>query len=177
MNRSVSRIQICALAAAALAGAMAPGCDKSAPSAPPASQTSTNDSSPSPSSRTEHKNGLIVEELIDGSGPVCPPGATVEVDFKGMLEDGREFDSTEKRRARLTLPLARPSTIEGLREGVPGMRVGGKRRIIIPWPLAYGEDGRDPIPPMANLTFEITLVRIVDADGGAQSKPKAPESN
>ena len=151
---------------AAGAGALS-GCDGAAAPAPAGSGASEAGSTPAKATRQEFASGLVVEDLMDGSGQVCQRNATVEVDFKGMLEDGRVFDSSEIRRTRLTLPLGRPSTIEGLREGIPGMRVGGKRRITIPWPLAYGEQGRDPIPPMANLTFEITLLRIVDTTGGA----------
>lgn len=152
-----------AAALVALAAALPTGCDRPAAPAP------APEAAPShPITRKEFPSGLVTEDLIDGSGPECPRGATVEVDFVGMLEDGRVFDSTAIRRTRLTLPLARPSTIEGLREGIPGMRVGGKRRITIPWPMGYGEQGRDPIPPMANLTFEITLLHIVDTTGGAK---------
>ncbi len=144
------------------------GCDQSA-SAPPASGYETSDGGPPiVLAKKELENGLVIEDLIDGEGAPCAPDATVEVEFTGMFEDGRIFDSSEMRRARLTIPLTRPSTIEGLRKGIPGMRPGGKRRIIIPWTLAYGEHGRDPIPPMANLTFEITLVRIVEKSNGGE---------
>lgn len=152
-----------AAALVALAAALPAGCDRAAPPSPTPEASSSHQIT-----RKEFDNGLIIEDLVDGPGQECPRGATVEVDFTGMLEDGRVFDSTALRRTRLTLPLARPSTIEGLREGIPGMRVGGKRRITIPWPMGYGEQGRDPIPPMANLTFEITLLRIVDTTGGAK---------
>lgn len=154
----------------ALAGAALPGCDRAPAQPPQGPSTSASHDSKAPVTRKVYDSGLIVEDLTDGAGAECPRGATVEVDFTGILEDGRVFDSTEMRRTRLILPLARPSTIEGLREGIPGMRVGGKRRIIIPWPMAYGEQGRDPIPPMANLTFEVTLVKIVDSTGGAQKQ-------
>ncbi len=165
----VRTCRACAVAGfLALAGAALTGCDRAPAPAPQGAAPSTSHNSQNPVTRKVYDSGLIVEDLTDGPGAECPRGATVEVDFTGMLEDGRVFDSTEIRRTRLILPLARPSTIEGLREGVPGMRVGGTRRIIIPWPMAYGEQGRDPIPPMANLTFEITLVKIVDSAGGAK---------
>lgn len=125
-------------------------------------------------SRRTLENGLAITDLIEGEGPICPPDATVEVKFVASLEDGTVFDSTEQRRVNLKIPLSRPSTIEGLREGIPGMRVGGTRRIEIPWSLAYGEHGRDPIPPMADLTFEITLVRIIE-ENPAPPQRKSPQ--
>lgn len=150
-----------AMALVVLTAAVFAGCDRSNPP-PPAELTDASAAKPpEKTSRKVFESGLTIEDLSDGSGPECPRDATVEVDFTGLLEDGRVFDSSAMRRTRLTLPLSRPSTIEGLREGIPGMRVGGKRRIIIPWPMGYGEQGRDPIPPMANLTFEITLLKIV----------------
>lgn len=108
----------------------------------------------------ERAEGLVIEDLVPGTGPPCPPGATVTIHFTAMFADGTVYDSTDIRKRPLTLSLSNPSLIRGLREGIPGMRAAGKRRIHIPWTLAYGEHGRDPIPPRTDLVFEVELLRI-----------------
>lgn len=113
-----------------------------------------------PVSRIETAEGLVIEDLRIGYGETCPPGATAEVEFTASYTDGRIWDSSSARGRTLHLPLTSRSLIRGLREGIPGMRVGGTRRLTIPWRLAYGEAGRDPIPPKTDLVFELTLVRL-----------------
>ncbi|TVQ64384.1 MAG: FKBP-type peptidyl-prolyl cis-trans isomerase [Phycisphaerales bacterium] len=109
-----------------------------------------------PTSRTT-EDGLVIEDVRVGTGAVCPPGATVTVFYSGALADGTVFDSTDARGRPMTFELAR--LIRGWQEGVPGMRIGGVRRLTIPYPLAYGEQGRPPrIPARAELTFEIELI-------------------
>ncbi len=103
--------------------------------------------------------GVVTRDLTVGAGAPIPAGAVAEVSFVAMLANGEVFDSTEKRKRTLTFDLASAGLIQGLREGIPGMRPGGKRRIEIPWRLAYGEQGREPIPPRTDLIFEIELVR------------------
>ncbi len=103
--------------------------------------------------------GLTIEDLIPGDGPECPAGATAVVNFTAAF-GGTIYDSSAMRKRPLTLPLSSPSLIEGLKRGVPGMKVGGTRRIEIPWRLAYGEAGRDPIPPRTDLVFEVELLEV-----------------
>lgn len=100
----------------------------------------------------------MITDTAPGSGPECPVGASVTVNFTAKLADGTIYDSTEKRKRSWTIPLSNPNVIVGLREGIPGMRVGGKRTVHIPWRLAYGEQGREPIPPRNDLTFEVELL-------------------
>lgn len=110
-----------------------------------------------------HPSGLIVEDLRIGDGPLCEPGATVTVHYTGALTDGMVFDSTRPAgdhpgRGR-TMTFNLEDMMAGWREGVPGMRVGGERRLTIPPHLAYGETGRPPrIPPDAVLVFTIELL-------------------
>lgn len=104
-------------------------------------------------------SGLTITDTRPGSGEPCPPAAVAEVRFVARLADGTEFDSSERRKRTLVLDLANPDLIAGLREGIVGMRPGGARRIDIPHRLAYGEQGREPVPPRTDLSFEIELVR------------------
>ncbi|MEC9374174.1 MAG: FKBP-type peptidyl-prolyl cis-trans isomerase [Planctomycetota bacterium] len=97
-----------------------------------------------------------IEEIEEGAGEPAPQGATVTIYYTGMLEDGTVFDSTEGKGA-YTSPLG--NLIKGWQMGIPGMKPGGKRRLTIPYQLAYGEQGSPPtIPPKATLIFEVELV-------------------
>jgi peptidylprolyl isomerase len=115
-------------------------------------------------SREERANGLIIEELKIGTGAECPAGATVVCHYRGVLAvDGQQFDSSYDRQqpAEFSLNPQSPQTvIKGWQEGIPGMKVGGKRRLIIPAELAYGAAGRPGIPPNAMLEFEVELVDV-----------------
>lgn len=100
-------------------------------------------------------NGLAIEDTLEGSGEPCPRGAIITIHYRGTLLDGTQFDSSYPGMP-VTFPLNR--LITGWQEGIPGMKAGGKRRLTIPWQMAYGEDGAPPdIPPRANLIFEIEL--------------------
>lgn len=107
-------------------------------------------------------SGLIVEDLVIGDGPACiDPNANVEVRFKSMLADGTVYDATEgTRTARYPLK----QLIRGWQDGIPGMRVGGKRRLSVPWQLGYGDrevpQKQMVIPAKSNLVFEIELVGL-----------------
>lgn len=102
---------------------------------------------------------LQIEEIQVGSGEECPKGATVEVHYRGTLMDGTEFDSSYKRDESITFPLG--DLIKGWQEGIPGMKVGGKRKLTIPYAMGYGERGSPPvIPPRADLVFEIELLAV-----------------
>lgn len=105
--------------------------------------------------------GLRIEELAPGGGAVVRPRDTVTIEFSARLAaSGAEYDSTARRKRPLTIDLTNPNLIRGLREGIPGMREGGRRRIFVPWVLGYGEHGRPPVPPKADLQFEVTVVKV-----------------
>ncbi|OWK38177.1 FKBP-type peptidyl-prolyl cis-trans isomerase [Fimbriiglobus ruber] len=104
-------------------------------------------------------NGMKMWEVVEGKGDVCKPGATVKIHYTGWLLDGTIFDSSHKRGEAATFPLG--NLIKGWQVGVPGMKPGGVRRLLIPHELAYGEFGRPPaIPAKATLLFEMELVGI-----------------
>jgi FKBP-type peptidyl-prolyl cis-trans isomerase len=106
-------------------------------------------------------SGLKYEDEEEGEGGVAQKGDTVLVHYTGTLQDGTTFDSSHKRGQPYPFTLGAGTVIKGWDEGVAGMKVGGKRKLIIPYQLAYGERGRPPqIPPKAELTFIVELLKI-----------------
>jgi FKBP-type peptidyl-prolyl cis-trans isomerase len=106
-------------------------------------------------------SGLRYVDLTVGSGAEAKPGQLVMVNYRAWLENGQEFDSSYLRREPFTFKLGASEVIAGWDEGVTGMRVGGKRKLIIPPALGYGEQGAgDRIPPNATLTFEVELLGV-----------------
>ena len=104
-------------------------------------------------------SGLKIQDLRVGDGPSPKMGQTVSVHYIGWLENGTEFNNSYTTGKPAEFKLG--GVIEGWNEGLQTMKVGGKRRLIIPSRLAYGPRGRPPaIPPNANLTFEIELLGI-----------------
>lgn len=105
---------------------------------------------------------LQIEDIKVGEGAEAKPGATVVVQYAGTLKTtGAEFDSS--RGEPFTTPLrgGPGGVIDGWVHGIPGMKVGGKRKITIPWQMAYGEMGSPPkIPGKADLVFEVELVGV-----------------
>jgi len=107
------------------------------------------------------KSGLKYEDLKEGKGPEAKKGDMVTVHYTGWLKNGKKFDSSLDRDKPFTFKLGAGMVIKGWDEGVAGMKAGGKRKLIIPPDLAYGAEGRPPvIPPSAELTFEVELLKI-----------------
>ena len=105
-------------------------------------------------------SGLRITDLVIGNGPEATSGETVSVNYRGTLENGKEFDSSYGR-GPFSFPLGAGRVIRGWDEGVAGMQVGGKRKLVIPPDLAYGERGAGGvIPPNATLVFEVELLQI-----------------
>lgn len=103
--------------------------------------------------------GLQITDLKVGTGPEVKPGDTIEVNYVGTLEDGTVFDQTQS--GPVSFPIGKGMLIKGWDAGVPGMRVGGVRRLFVPASLGYGAKGAPPkVPPYAALIFEIELLAI-----------------
>lgn len=106
---------------------------------------------------------LETEDLVAGSGREAKTGDTVHVQYTGTLMNGKKFDSSYDHEPAepFKVTLGKGEVIKGWDQGVPGMKVGGKRRLKIPSDLGYGDKGSPPnIPPNAGLIFEIELVSI-----------------
>jgi peptidylprolyl isomerase len=103
--------------------------------------------------------GLKYRDIQVGDGPECPPGAHVVMDYTGWLTDGSIFDSSMKP-GNPPLDMSLNRLIKGWQEGVPGMKVGGIRKLVIPPELGYGASGQPGIPANSTLVFEIELLGI-----------------
>ena len=101
-------------------------------------------------------SGMTVIDITVGDGDEAPAGVNVTVHYSGWLDDGTVFDSSVTRGETATFGL--DAVIAGWTEGIPGMKIGGIRRLIIPPELAYGETDRSGIPANSTLTFDIELV-------------------
>ncbi|CAL8968770.1 FK506-binding protein [Rhodoplanes serenus] len=105
-------------------------------------------------------DGLASQDLKVGTGPEARTGQRLRVHYTGKLTNGTTFDSSVGR-APFTFTLGGDQVIKGWDQGVAGMRVGGKRRLVIPPELGYGARGAPPqIPPNSTLVFEIDLLGI-----------------
>jgi FKBP-type peptidyl-prolyl cis-trans isomerase len=108
-------------------------------------------------------SGLKYQDLKPGTGEAAKKGDRVRVHYTGWLaKGGKKFDSSLDRKMPFEFPLGAGRVIKGWDEGVAGMKVGGKRKLMIPAKLAYGSRGagRD-VPPDADLIFEVELLEIV----------------
>ncbi len=105
--------------------------------------------------------GLYTRDVVEGTGLAARDGYVVTVHYTGWLPTGDVFDSSVERDEPYSFQLGRRSVIAGWEEGVQGMRIGGKRILVIPPSLAYGARGRPgAIPPNAYLVFEVELLDI-----------------
>lgn len=105
--------------------------------------------------------GVEYETVTEGTGPELQPGQRASIHYVGKLADGTVFDSTRAKQPRV-FQIGVDQLIQGWNEGIPGMKTGEVRKLIIPPQLAYGDSGRPPvIPPKATLNFEIELVNIL----------------
>jgi FKBP-type peptidyl-prolyl cis-trans isomerase FkpA len=115
-------------------------------------------------STEKRPSGLYVRDLVVGTGAVCDSMSTAEVHYTGWLADGSEFDSSRKAQQTFRFTVGIGQVIQAWDEGLRGMRVGGKRQLIVPPKLGYGDIGMAPIiPRMATLIFEVELIGLPPA--------------
>jgi FKBP-type peptidyl-prolyl cis-trans isomerase len=119
-----------------------------------------NDDFEVPGAPTTTASGLGIVEMQQGEGELASPGQQVTVHYTGWLTDGRKFDSSRDRGEPFTFNLGARQVIAGWDEGVAGMKVGGRRRLVIPPDLGYGSRGVGPIPPGATLLFNVELLGV-----------------
>jgi len=109
----------------------------------------------------EKQAKLLVEDIKIGEGKEAKSGDTVVVHYRGTLEDGTKFDASYDRNQPFEVKIGVGYVIKGWDEGIPGMKVGGKRKLTIPHELGYGKYGVDPvIPGFATLIFEVELMNV-----------------
>jgi len=108
---------------------------------------------------------LVIEDILSGEGKAAIKGALITTHYRGFLEDGTEFDSSYNRGKPFQCVIGTGRVIKGWDQGIPGMKVGGKRKLFVPAHLAYGERQMGAlIKPHANLIFEIELIEVLTRD-------------
>jgi peptidylprolyl isomerase len=105
-------------------------------------------------------SGLKYVDEVVGTGESPSPGKTVIVHYTGRLENGTKFDSSVDRGQPFQFTIGVGEVIKGWDEGVMTMKVGGKRKLIVPPDLGYGASGAGPIPPNSTLIFEVELLGV-----------------
>ena len=124
---------------------------------------------PPPAPAAAPESALLVTDVVKGVGEEALPGMVVVVHYTGWLYDaaatehhGRMFDSSRERGQPFSFPLGAGRVIRGWDQGIPGMKVGGTRRLVIPPDLAYGARGagKGVIPPNATLIFDVELLAV-----------------
>jgi FKBP-type peptidyl-prolyl cis-trans isomerase FkpA len=111
----------------------------------------------------EHReSGLYLQDLQEGTGDLATRGRQVTVNYTGWLPSGKQFDSSKGAgRTPFSFTPGQGRVIAGWEEGIPGMKVGGVRKLVLPSTLGYGAQGAgDSIPPNSVLVFEVELLSI-----------------
>lgn len=106
------------------------------------------------------ESGLKFQDEVVGTGAEAKSGSTVTVNYLGTLTDGTKFDSSYDRNTPFSTQIGVGAVIKGWDEGIVGMKVGGKRKLVIPPSLGYGEQDLGTIPPNSTLVFEVELLDV-----------------
>jgi hypothetical protein len=156
----------------AVALALTPACSKGA------SEPAGSDFKPAPPTPPDPGPATLqIADDVVGKGAEAKAGDTVRVHYTGTLMNGNKFDSSRDRGTPFDFKLGEGAVIKGWDQGVVGMKIGGKRRLVIPQALAYGEEGRPPeIPGKAGLKFDVELLELNPKDVQAAPSGPPPES-
>ena len=120
-----------------------------------------NSTNPAATASPAAATSLKSTDQVVGTGAEAKEGSKITVNYTGKLTDGTVFDSTEKQGGKpATFTLAKGSLIDGWVQGIPGMKVGGKRHLVIPAALGYGAQANGSIPANSTLEFDIELVDV-----------------
>jgi peptidylprolyl isomerase len=149
----------------------AAGCGDDSSTTSSAGETTSSEAAEAPKKKTKPKvevpqgappKELVTEDLEEGSGPAAMAGDEVSVNYVGVnYKSGSEFDASWSRGEPFTFALGSGMVIPGWEEGVVGMKVGGRRQLVIPPELGYGAAGSPPaIPPNETLVFVVDLEAI-----------------
>jgi peptidylprolyl isomerase len=112
-----------------------------------------------PSTMSEN-GGVKYKDLVVGTGPAVAQGQPVAIHYVGKLTNGTQFDANGPNDQPYVFRLGMGEVIPGFDTGIAGMKVGGRRQVIIPPELAYGASGSGPVPPNATLVFVIDVVGV-----------------
>ena len=124
-------------------------------------EETTEDTTDMADNMTTTESGLMYEDLEVGTGASPTTGQSVTVHYTGTLENGEKFDSSRDRNRPFSFRIGVGQVIKGWDEGVASMRVGGRRKLVIPPELGYGARGAGGvIPPNATLIFDVELIRV-----------------
>ncbi|WP_442108917.1 FKBP-type peptidyl-prolyl cis-trans isomerase [Pseudomonas sp. NUPR-001] len=107
---------------------------------------------------------LQITDIQVGEGKEAVKGALITTQYTGWLDDGTKFDSSYDRGKPFQCVIGTGRVIKGWDQGLMGMKVGGKRKLVVPSHLAYGERSMGAITPHSNLTFEIELLEVLTRD-------------
>ena len=117
-------------------------------------------SAPAPGTEVVTPSGLKYVDEVVGTGQSPRTGQNVTVHYTGTLENGTKFESSVDKGQPFTFPIGKGRVIQGWDEGLMTMKVGGKRRLIVPANLAYGAVSKPGIPPNSTLIFEVELLGV-----------------
>jgi len=140
----------------------APPVAETPPEQTSASNTADGQSTAGSESGAPDSTGKLVKtDLKVGSGAEAKTGQSVTVHYRGTLMNGTQFDASYDRGEPFVFTLGQGGVIKGWDQGVPGMKVGGRRKLVIPSELGYGAAGSPPkIPANATLVFEVELLKV-----------------
>jgi peptidylprolyl isomerase len=135
------------------------GCDAESTSGDPTQVTYAPQLGVDLTAMERRESGLYVQDLQVGTGEQASVGRPVTVHYTGWLPDGTQFDSS-RARPPFSFTPGQQRVIAGWEEGIPGMKVGGVRKLVIPSTLGYGAQGRGSIPPNSVLVFDVELISV-----------------